>query len=378
MLNELALNYSNQCQEELKELLFTLCAIPAPSNNEIKRAEFCKKWLEDNGAKGVYIDEALNCVFPYECENDDELMMICAHTDTVFPDLEPFFVKVEDDLAYCPGIGDDTANLAQLMMLIKFVLKNEIKPKHGIVFACNAGEEGLGNLKGVRKLMEDYKGRVKEFISLDGSYMGICNKAVGSMRYEVTVKTIGGHSYGSFGNPNAIERLSAIISSLYSMRIPQKENAKTTYNVGLINGGTSVNTIAQEASMLFEMRSDDKDSLDNVKAQFEGIISMYRASGLEVDVKVVGERPCMGVVDADAQKALEQRTSDAIIAQYGTEPHFASGSTDCNIPFSLGIPSVCFGGYLGRGAHTRSERITLSSLPVGTKVLMDFLMSYFA
>lgn len=376
-LSDHAKKYLADHEEFTRDLLFQLCAIPAPSNHEELRAEFIKKWLEDLGAEGVYIDPALNVVYPYQCENKNELLVIMAHTDTVFPDLEPFTVKVEGNVASCPGIGDDTANVAILLTLIKYVIENKLNAPKGVVFVLNAGEEGLGNLKGSRQIVKDYEGRISEFVSLDGSYTGVCNGAVGSMRYNVEVKTEGGHSYGSFGNRNAIQRLAAIIEKLYQVEVPHDGNSKTTYNVGMISGGTSVNTIAQQAEMLYEYRSDSRKCLEIMGQTFNKIIEEAKKDCLSLTVTVLGERPCMGDVDADRQAALLNKTKEAIATRYDKEVATYPGSTDCNIPFSVGIPSVCFGGYIGKGAHTREEHIYLDSIPVGTEIVAAFLLDYF-
>ncbi|MDD6315612.1 MAG: M20/M25/M40 family metallo-hydrolase [Clostridia bacterium] len=369
--------YLEEHQKFIEDLLFQLCAIPAPSNHEEQRAAFIKQWLEDLGAEGVYIDDALNVVYPYQCDDKNELLVIMAHTDTVFPDLEPFSVKVEGNVAACPGIGDDTANVAILLTLIKYVIEHKLTAPKGVLFVLNAGEEGLGNLKGSRQIVKDYAGRIHEFVSLDGSYTGVCDKAVGSMRYKVELTTEGGHSYGAFGNRNAIQRLAAIIEKLYKIEVPHEGNSKTTYNVGMISGGTSVNTIAQQAEMLYEYRSDSKACLDQMGVWFNEIIEEARKDCLSLNVTVLGERPCMGEIPADRQAALLNRAKEAIATQWDKEVATYPGSTDCNIPFSLGIPSICFGGYIGKGAHTREEHIYLDSIPAGTAIIAAFLLDYF-
>ena len=186
-MHDIIKKWSAESQEELKQLIFDLCRIPAPSHKEELRAEFCKKWLESKGAEGVYIDEALNVVFPY-CDNGGEVTVFEAHTDTVFPDMTPFEVKVEGDIASCPGIGDDTTNLAEMMMAIAFLLKNDLKPQNGgIIFVCNSCEEGLGNLKGTRAIMKRYGDRTTEFFTFDGGLYSAVNRAVGSRRFRIEV-----------------------------------------------------------------------------------------------------------------------------------------------------------------------------------------------
>ena len=187
----------------LKKLLEDLCRIPAPSFHEEKRAEFCKAWLEDIGAAGVYIDEANNVIFPLNCEGCSEITVFAAHTDTVFPDLEPMKYVEDDERIYCPGVGDDTASVAVLMMTVKFIIEKSIQPEKGVLFVLNSCEEGLGNLKGTRQLMRSYAGRVAGFVTFDSNISYINHVCVGSQRYEVEVLTKGGHSFQDFGVKNA-------------------------------------------------------------------------------------------------------------------------------------------------------------------------------
>lgn len=368
--------YIQETLPELKELIIELCGIPAPSHHEEKRAEFCRNWLLRNGAspEQVRIDEALNvvCEVPGETE---EVIVFMAHTDTVFPDWEPMPYHEESGRMFCPGIGDDTANLAVLLMLARYVLTRGLRSRYTVVFAANSCEEGLGNLKGSFQLMKDYGSRTVEVVSFDGYYSGVANDAVGSTRYEVTVRTEGGHSFGNFGNRNAIHQLSRIINDLYGIEVPTR--ARTTYNVGVIHGGTSVNTIAQDASMLYEYRSEDLGCQEEMRRKFEAIVEQYQADGLEVEVRVLGNRPCAGEIDRERQQALTEEVT-ALISRYsGEEPVVSASSTDCNVPLSMGINAICFGVCLGGGAHTREEWIDEASLPVGYAMAGEFLLNRF-
>ena len=271
MKNDIIKDYVTQNKEELYKMLKELCGIPAPSNFEHKRAEYCKKWLEDIGADGVYIDEALNVIFPLNCDGSNEITVFVAHTDTVFPDTEPMPYFDDGERIHSPGVADDTASVVVLLMMAKFFVENKILPPKGIMFVCNSCEEGLGNLKGTRQIFKDYEGRIGKFISFDCNLNVVNDRCVGSHRYEVEVLTEGGHSYGAFGNNNAIAKLSEIIAEIYKIQVPDKSETRTTYNVGTISGGTSVNTIAQNAKMLCEYRSDDKECLEVMQNKFENI-----------------------------------------------------------------------------------------------------------
>ena len=370
--------YLAESQAELRQLIRDLCAIPAPSHHEEGRAEFCRRWLEENGGENVVIDEALNVICPCGGTKDGDVTVIMAHTDTVFPDTEPLPFREADGRFYCPGVCDDTANLAVLLIGARYFLRRGTPPKTGLVFVANSCEEGLGNLKGSRAIAARYGSRLRELISLDGTRLNaLVTKAVGSHRYRVTVRTEGGHSFGAFGNRNAIRCLASLIDALYTVKVPVDGDSRTTYNVGTISGGTSVNTIDQEAEMLYEYRSDSRVCLGQMQRMFEQMTAAYAATGIDVEVEKLGDRPCAGAVDPARQQALLDRVSSSIRDVLGQEPCCCSGSTDCNIPLSLGIPAVCMGVCTGSGCHTREESLELDSLLPGSRLFLDFLADYF-
>jgi di/tripeptidase len=265
-----------------------------------------------------------------------------------------------------------------MMMVAKYVFANKLQSDKGILFVANSCEEGLGNLKGGRQIMKDYAGRVTEFYTFDGGYAHIVNKCVGSHRYQIDFTSKGGHSFGAFGNTNAIAVMSQLITELYKCQVPVKEGTKTTYNVGLVEGGTSVNTIAQSSKMLFEYRSDDLDCLAQMQKFFNDTVKKVQANtDAQIKVELIGERPCGGKVD---QAKLDQMTNDIIeiCEKYSGEPcAINSGSTDCNIPMSLGVPAVCVGSHKSWGAHKREEYIYLSSLPIGYKITAETILRFF-
>ena len=247
-------------------------------------------------------------------------------------------------------------------------------PDFGVLLVANSCEEGLGNLKGCREVMKTYGRRIREFISLDSAKMNtLVTLAAGSHRYQVTVRTCGGHSYNDFGNPNAIHLLAKLVNRLYEVEIPVHGSSRTTYNVGNISGGTSVNTIAQKASMLYEYRSNDRRCLAAMKSFFEAEISKLQAEGIDVEVKMIGERPCSAEIDEKRFSELCGRVRKSVKKVLGLETFDRSASTDCNIPLSMGIPAVCFGVCRGQGAHTREEYLEVASLRDGCRLLVDFL-----
>ena len=362
--------------QEHYDLLLELAKIPAPSNQEELRAEYCKNKLVSWGAEGVYIDDAMNVVYPIGCDGDKSIAVFMAHSDVVFPDTEELPLEVRDGKIFCPGIGDDTASVVSMLAATRYIAEQKITPRDwGVLVVINAGEEGLGNLKGCRKIMEDYGSRIKEFITFDDQTGGGIDRAVGSMRYRIAVDTEGGHSYSAFGNRNAIAYLASLIDTLYTIKVPPK--GKTTYNVGTISGGTSVNTIAQHAEMLYEFRSDEAESLAIMEKHLWAAVEFYRTKGIAVTVTPVGNRPCSGDVDEAAMEDLRRRGSDACLHHYGVPIRYRSGSTDCNIPLSMGIPAICVGTYQGAKSHTREEFVEISSLLPGHKMAMELMLHHF-
>ena len=368
--------YAETVQPELLDLIRRMCVIPAPSNHEEKRAEFCRDWFVGNGFKNVEIDAALNVLAPVnvDLKGTEPFDVVMAHTDIVFPDTTPLPVREEGGFIHCPGVGDDTANLAVMMVCARYVRENFPAGRRGILFVANSGEEGLGNLKGSRKIMETFGDRVREFVSLDSACMNrLVVKAVGSHRYKVAVRTEGGHSFARFGNRNAIHSLATMISLLYSVKVPAVGDSKTTYNVGIISGGTSVNTIAQYAEMMYEYRSDDRSCLEKMEKLFKQVIETFRATGVEVEVEKVGDRPCAGPVDPVRLNALRERYRTSVRDVLDLEVFEGPSSTDCNIPLSQGVPAICFGVVRSAGAHTREEKLDTTSLADGCRLLLDFI-----
>lgn len=372
-MNEKIKNYIIQNSDLMYKTLKELALIPAPSHFENDRADYCKNWLESYGAKGVYIDEALNVIFPINCADSDKITVFAAHTDTVFPDREPMPYFDDGEKIFCPAISDDTASVVVLMLTAKFYIENNIVPKNGIMFVCNSCEEGLGNLKGTRQLFKDYNGRVESFITLDSMLDRVAHRAVGSHRYEVEVLTEGGHSFSAFGNRNAIAELSKIVTEIYKIKVPQKEGCKATYNVGLIEGGTSVNTIAQSAKMLCEYRSDDKECLDFLKGEFERIFA-DAAKETEIKIKLVGDRPCSDI-EQEKIDNLKAKVVPIIEEIVGKEVTFRSSSTDCNIPLSLGVAALCIGTNIHANIHTREEWIDKESMKPGLSITIKASMA---
>ncbi|MBO7170213.1 MAG: M20/M25/M40 family metallo-hydrolase [Clostridia bacterium] len=363
---------------ETHRLLKELTLIPAPSHHEDERAAYIKKWLEEIGAEGAYIDEAKNVIYKLEGENKDDAVVFMAHTDTVFPMETPLVWREDEENYYCPGVGDDTCSVALLLTVLKYVVQTGLKPKRTVLFVANSCEEGLGNLKGSKQIVKDFGHMLSEFYSLDGKYPTVYTRCVGSHRYKIKATTEGGHSYAAFGNTNAIVELAKLVAALDSIEVPVKENAKTTYNVGTISGGTSVNTIAQFAEMTYEYRSDDRDCLAIMKAAFEeALAKIKKESKASFAVELIGERGCDGDVDKEKHERMIARTNAVYERLLGKSCVRKSASTDCNSASAAGIPSICLGVYGGGGAHTREEWVEKKSIATGLKITAALVLDNF-
>lgn len=372
-IRQLAETYAAACAEEAQDLLRTLGKLPAPSYQEDLRAAFCRDWFVRQGAEDVSIDRAKNVICRLGPQ-DGDLVVFAAHTDIVFPDTEPLPMAEAGGRLCAPGIGDDTANLVNLMMAAKYLLQARPDFKCGVLIVANACEEGLGNLAGTRALFDACGKRIRAFYSFDCYTGQCCDSAVGSYRYRVTCKTQGGHSYFDFGRPNAIAILAGLIRDLYALRLP--EEGRTTFNVGRMEGGTTVNSIPQEASMLYEFRSTSQKCLDVMEQSFRRTVDNWRGKGGELAVELLGIRPGNGPLDQSALSAFTNRTADVIRTFYSGELDRSPCSTDSNIPLSLGIPANTIGTVQGGGSHTREEWVALDSLSTGLKIALSLLLEY--
>ncbi|MGN0165041.1 MAG: M20/M25/M40 family metallo-hydrolase [Lachnospiraceae bacterium] len=364
-------------EKELIELFESLCKISSETDHEDEKAAFIANWYADNGLINFEIDSVGNVLYFFGVKAYNPIHLFTAHMDTVFSDATMLEPKVEDGNLYCPGCGDNTANLAIMMMTVKYLSETGFEPPYGVIFAADIGEEGLGNLKGIRAIMKEYGVRVEEMVALDLSYGTLINRAVGSKRYEITVTTNGGHAYHDFGNTSAIAVSADIINELYHQRLPH--DVETTFNVGKIQGGTGVNVISSSCSFLYEIRSTDPQNIEFMDAVLTAVIDEVRKKGVIINSELLGERPCMSKVDPDKEQFLVDRAVSALNidawkdAGYRFNNTLIPGSTDCNIPLSMGIPSLCMGLAFSEGHHTLAEFTRLDSLVPGMKSLIQFV-----
>jgi tripeptide aminopeptidase len=341
-----------------------LTAIPSPPFKESKRGAEFKKRLEALGLKNVRVDTAGNVIAERRGVGNGPTVVIAGHLDTVFPEGTDVTVKHDATKLRAPGIGDDDRGLAVVLAVVRAFEKAGVQTNGTVYFVGDVGEEGAGNLRGMRNLFGiELKGKVDYFISVDDAGLGIASRAVGSHRYRISYKGPGGHSYGAFGIPNPIHALGRAIAGISDIQVPA--NPKTTFNVGVIQGGTSVNSIAGEASMEVDMRSEDAKSLAAVDAQVQRIIHdaltaenarwpgpRAAVAKISLVVDTIGIRPTGGQADA----APIVQTALAAGKALGFTSSTTASSTDANLPISLGIPAIRIGGGGGaEGAHSLGE-----------------------
>ncbi|MGP7819213.1 M20/M25/M40 family metallo-hydrolase [Niallia sp. 01092] len=347
--------------EKTLEEQIELTCIPAPSFLEQERGKVYKAKLELLGLSQIEEDKHGNVFGIRYGTGSGPRLFVCAHLDTVFPEGTAVTVKKKDGKVYAPGISDDGRGLAAVLSVVRAFNETNIQTKGDIIFGATVGEEGLGDLRGVKGLFQDRKD-IDGFISIEpGSPERIVFLGTGSHRYEVTYKGSGGHSFGDFGIPSAVHALGRAINKIADIQTPK--DPKTTFTVGTIIGGTSVNTIAEEASMMLDLRSNSQEELLLLETKVMKLLKeaaeeennrwQSETTAIEVKIKLVGDRPAG---TQNSEDAIVQ-TSLAAAQCLGLHPELSSASsTDSNVPISLGIPAVTLGGGGDYGGvHTLEE-----------------------
>ena len=359
-----------------------LTEIPAPTFQESERAAAVKVLLSAVGLE-VTTDKTGNVIGLLRGSSDKEVVVLSAHLDTVFPPETEVKVHREKSRMTAPGISDNGAGLAALVAVARAIHEARIQPQRGILFVANVGEEGEGNLRGMRAVVDAYRDRLKAVIVLDGSSVDhVTTKALASRRVEVVITGPGGHSWSDFGVPNPINALVRGSVRFISTRIPS--TPRTTFNLGQIEGGTSVNSIPYEARLKVDLRSEKEDELTRLEGALRECVaagvrdeletSRDRSKGkLEWKLDSLGERPG-GELAANSALLAALRAADEFV---GNQSRVERASTDANIPLSLGIEAIAIGaGGSGGGAHSLQEWYESDGRETGLKrVLLTLLAS---
>jgi tripeptide aminopeptidase len=349
-----------------------ICEIPAPPFKEEVRGKELERLFLKAGLKDVRIDKAGNVIGVRPGASAHPNLVLSAHLDTVFPEGTNVKVTREGAVLKGPGIGDDCRGLVVMLGVIRALNEAKVQTPGTITFVADVGEEGLGDLRGMKELFyTSMKGQIDKFISIDGTGLGIVHVGVGSNRYRVTFKGPGGHSFGAFGLVNPIQAMGRAIAKIDAFEVPTEP--KTTFNVGRVGGGTSVNAIPFEAWMEVDMRSADAASLKAVDTKFNNALKeavaeenarWHNKGTITVSAELVGIRP-PGQTPGDSPIV---KTAIGVSRALGLKEVLREGSTDSNVPMNMGIPAITIsGGGIGKDAHALTESFDSTDSYIGTQ-----------
>lgn len=339
--------------------------IPAPTFAERGRADYVAREFKVLGLGDVEIDDLGNVFARRPGNGRRPPILVTAHTDTVFPMGTDLAVLRSPDRLSGPGLGDNSLGVAGLFALVEILNAAGVETAGDLWLCANVGEEGLGDLRGMRRVMERFGSRVSATLVLEGMAFGhVYHEAIGVHRFRINAHTEGGHSYTDFGKPSAIHGLVRLGTRFTELALPAQP--KTTLNIGQISGGTSVNTIAREASLELDLRSEEPRALAALVTQVEALIQASNGPGLTFTASVTSQRPAGSI---SRTHPLVQLAADSL-RSVGVEPSFEKGSTDANIPLSLGLPAACLGLCKGGNAHRPDEYIEPAQLEAGLKQLL--------
>jgi len=358
--------------------------IAAPTFSENRRGKFVLEQFRQMGLSDVERDSVGNVYARIPGSESGLPLVVTAHLDTVFPDDTDLSPRNEKGRVFAPGIGDNSLGVAGLFGLF-WMLQTMNNPGNGdeqqphtnfsgdLWLVANTAEEGLGNLRGMHSVVNRFGGDVLGYLVLEGMALGqIFHRGLGVKRYRITLRTAGGHSWVDYGRASAVHELGELISQLTNIDIPAEP--RTTLNIGVISGGTSVNTIAAEAFLELDLRSESPHILDSLVHDVESICSNLEREDVKIELTVIGERPA-GEIPSNhplveiARKSIENK---------GYTPNLSIGSTDANVPLSLGYPAICTGITRGDGAHTINEYIITEPIQDGLEIVTEIVEEIFA
>ena len=352
---------------DVLELTALISAVPSPTGEETAKSLLVERLFATAGlaTERDAIGDVVG-VIPgrHPSRAGTSRLVVAAHIDTVFPIGTPLEVKRAAGRLTGPGVGDNSVAVAAAIKLADLLRIAGEVPAVEVLLTGNVGEEGLGNLRGIREVLAS-RSDIGAVVALEGHNLGrVTHVAVGSRRFRISVKGPGGHSWGDFGRPNAIHGLSRLIAELDAIPLPR--SPKTTLNVGMVSGGVSVNTIAPEASCLLDLRSIDESALRRLSDRVTRLVERSnRGDAVEYTAESIGERPA-GVVPGDSPIV---QIAASTLAALGLEPSFDASSTDANVPIAAGIPAVCVGLTTGGNVHRADEYIDLEPVSLGVTQL---------
>ncbi len=356
----------------LLDLAQQIQEIPAPSFDERPRADFVRGLFVQEGLLDVSIDALGNLYGRLAGIGQTPPLIVSAHLDTVFPKNVVRASERQPDRIQGPGIGDNSLGVAALFGLLWLLRERQVTLPGDIWLVANVCEEGLGDLRGMKAVVERFRQDVRAYLILEGTALGhVYHRAVGVRRYRVSLRTAGGHSWSDYGQPSAVHEAAALVTRITSLPLPA--SPRTTLNIGLMSGGTGVNVVAAEATFELDVRSEKVEALATLVDQVETTIRSARRDGVGVEFEVIGQRPA-GEIAADHPLV---QLAGKCLSELGVTPTFTAGSTDANVPLSLGFPALVLGVTTGGGAHTVHEYIDLPPVETGMEQLVRFVERVF-
>src|SRR5258706_724668 len=352
----------------LLDLAIQIQQIPAPTFDEAARGKFILEMFSHEALPDVQTDSVGNVFARSPGSESKPPLVVSAHLDTVFPAGTDLGIRRENGRICGPGIGDNSLGVAGLLALLWSLREQKISPPGDVWLVANTCEEGLGDLRGMNAVVDRFGTGPRAYIILEGMALGhIYHRAVGVRRYKVSAHTDGGHSWIDYGKPSAIHELSELVTKIAGLYLPL--SPRTTLNVGRMGGGTSINTIAAEAWLELDLRSEAVDALAELSRQLESLVETANKTGVEFDLQVIGQRPA-GEIAIDHPLI---KLAESCLVEQGIQPNLTVGSTDANIPLSRGYPALVLGLTQGGGAHTAQEFIETGALEQGLWQLVNFV-----
>lgn len=342
-----------------------LSRVPSPTFAEEQKARRVAARFAALGLEDVHIDAVGNAVGRRRGRSGGGVVVVSAHIDTVFPTTTALTGRRENGYVRGPAVGDNSLGVAAMLALPAVLATVGLAAEHDLLLVANVGEEGLGDLRGMKEIMHTHHDQVRAMLAIEGHTLGrVTHRAVGSRRLRIAVTGPGGHSWGDFGRPNAIHVLAQLISQL--THLPVSQAPRGTFNVGRIEGGVSVNTIAPAAWCELDLRCEDQAELERMVAWVQEVLARRQPREVRVEATIVGDRPA-GAIPSTAPIVA---TCCAALRALEIEPTLEASSTDANVPISLDIPAVCLGITRGGGAHSLDEFIEIAPVATGMRQLV--------
>jgi len=361
----MSITISESLQARILDLAVDIQQVPAPTFEEKERADYVESLFKALDLQKISQDQLAN-VYGKLPGGSGKPLLVSAHLDTVFPMDTDLTVKREGGKIHGPGIGDNSVAVAALIGLVWAIRELNIELPGDLWLVANMGEEGLGDLKGMRAVMEKMHDQVAATIVLEGMMVGfVCFQGIGSRRYRILATAPGGHSWGDFGQTSAIHTLVRLCEKLTYLQVPA--SPKTTFNIGVIEGGASVNTIAETANIQLDLRSESQEELQKLIQQVDDIVNGFDAGDAKIEVTTIGDRPSGGI---EKDHPLVQLAINTLNDLGMKDADLRASSTDANVPLSMGHPAICIGITDGRNPHRLSEYIDTEPLGKGMTQLI--------